>query len=100
MKGWGYKVFCAKNSTDALTILKQTEIDLLFTDVVMPGSMSGYELAEKASKEYSKLKILITSGFADKASGNEKYAKYGFELISKPYDRGHLAHILRKLLDE
>ena len=100
LKGWGYKVFCAKNAADALTILEHTEIDLLFSDVVMPGSMNGYALAEKVSQKYPKLKVLITSGFADKESGNEKYAKYGFELIPKPYDRGHLAQSLRQLLDE
>lgn len=100
LKGWGYKVFCAKNSADALTILEHTEIDLLFSDVVMPGGMNGYALAEKASQKYPKLKVLITSGFADKESGNEKYVKYEFELIPKPYDRGHLAQSLRQLLDE
>ena len=100
LQGWGYKVFCAKNSAEALKILEHTEIDLLFSDVVMPGGMNGYALAEKASQKYPKLKVLITSGFADKERGNEKYAKYGFELIPKPYDRGHLAQSLRQLLDE
>lgn len=100
LKGWGYEVFCAKNAADALSILENTEIDLLFSDVVMPGSVSGYELAEKVTQNYPKIKVLITSGFADKAAGNEKYAKYEFKLISKPYERGDLALALRKLLDE
>ena len=100
LKGWGYNVFCARNAADALTMLEHTEIDVLFTDVVMPGSMNGYELAEKASQKYPKLKVLITSGYADKEGENGKYAKNEFELISKPYDRGDLAQILRKLLDE
>lgn len=100
LKGWGYNVFCARNAADALTMLEHTEIDLLFSDVVMPGSMNGYELAEKASQKYPKLKVLITSGYADKEGENGKYAKNEFELISKPYDRGDLAQTLRKLLDE
>lgn len=100
LKGWGYNVFCARNAADALAMLEHTEIDLLFSDVVMPGSMNGYELAEKASQKYPKLKVLITSGYADKEGENGKYAKNEFELISKPYDRGDLAQILRKLLDE
>ncbi len=99
LKGWGYKVYCAKNAADAFTILEDTAIDLLFSDVVMPGNVNGYELAEQAIEKNSKLKVLITSGFADKFGGNEKYVKYGFELISKPYDRGKLAEKLRQLLD-
>ena len=65
----------------------------------MPGGMSGYELAVKASAIDEKLKVLITSGFADKYAENEKYAKYGFELVAKPYDRAELAEKLRQLLD-
>lgn len=99
LKGWGYKVFCAKNADEALLILGKSQIDLLFSDVVMPGSMNGYALAEAAVKKYPKLKVLITSGFADKFAG-EDYTKYGFELISKPYSRDSLAKTLRQILDE
>lgn len=99
LKGWGYKVYSAKNAADAFTILEDTAIDLLFSDVVMPGNINGYELAEQAREKNSKLKVLITSGFADKFGGNEKYAKYEFEHISKPYDRSALAVRLRKLLN-
>lgn len=70
--------------------------DLIF---LMPGNINGYELAEQAREKNSKLKVLIASGFADKFGGNEKYAKYGFELIPKPYDRAKLAEKLRQLLD-
>ena len=100
LKGLGYKVFCAKNAEEALKILESSKIDLLFTDVVMPGGMSGYALAEAAIQKFPDLKILITSGYADKVADNKEYAKYEFELISKPYHRGHLAKTLRELLDE
>ena len=99
LESWGYTVYCANNAADALAILKKEKIDLLFSDVVMPGKMNGYELAEKAHELNPQLKILITSGYADKFGGNEKYEKYGFELISKPYDREELADRLRYLLD-
>jgi len=98
LKERGYTVYSAANAADALTILENTSIDLLFTDIVMPGGMSGYELAEKATQMNANLKVLVTSGFADKVEGNEKYAKYEFELISKPYNRDDLLEKLRLLL--
>lgn len=100
LKGLGYKVFCAKNAEEALRVLESSKIDLVFTDVVMPGGMSGYALAEKVVQKFPHLKILITSGYADKAAGNEEFAKYGFKLIPKPYNRGDLAKTLRELLDK
>lgn len=99
LDSWGYKVYCAKSAAEALTVLENSSIDLLFTDVVMPGNVSGYELAEKATLLNSKLKVLVTSGFAQKFGDNDKYAKYNFEMISKPYDRGELSEKLRQLLD-
>ena len=100
LKCWGYTVYCANNADAALSMLENNSIDLLFSDVVMPGGMNGYELAVKACDADAKLKVLITSGFADKVAGNEKYAKYGFDLVSKPYSRVELAEKLRQLLDE
>ena len=100
LKGWGYKVYCAKSARDAITILENSSIDLIFTDVVMPGNVNGYELAEKALQINEKLKVLITSGFAGKSGNIDKYAKYNFEMISKPYNREELSSKFRLLLDE
>lgn len=100
LQGLGYKVFSAKNAQEALSILESSKIDLLFTDVVMPGGINGYELAEKACKQHPKLKVLITSGYADKFGNNEEYEKHGFELVSKPYDRLEIAEKIRQLLAE
>jgi len=100
LKNWGYEVYIAKNALEAMSILEKSAIDLLFTDVVMPGNIDGYALAEKAVLMKPKLKILITSGFAEKFGDNEKYAKYNFNFISKPYERKDLAEKLRLLLDE
>ena len=100
LKGWGYDVYSAKSASDALAILENIKIDLLFTDVVMPGNMNGYDLAEKVKQEYPETKILITSGFSEKVKDHEEYVKSGFELIPKPYDRRVLAETLRRLLDK
>lgn len=100
LKRWGYKVYCAKNADEAIAILEASSIDLLFTDVVMPGNVNGYELAEKAIQMNAELKVLITSGFSEKAGNNQKYAKYEFGLIHKPYNRAVLSEKLRELFDE
>lgn len=100
LKEWGYRVFAASNAADAINILESTSIDLLFSDVVMPGGMSGYQLAEKALQMNAKLKVLMTSGYADKIDGNEEFAKYEFQHLAKPYSRRTLLERLRVLLDE
>jgi len=99
LKKWGYQIFTASNAVDAINILESTSIDLLFTDVVMPGGMSGYQLAEKALQMNVKLRVLITSGYADKIDGNEEFAKYEFQHLAKPYSRSTLLEKLRYLLD-
>ena len=100
LKAWGYEVYSAINAADALKVLESRHIDLLFSDIVMPGGMGGYELAKNALEMNSKLKVLITSGYADKMPKDELDGKSSFELISKPYNRKDLAEKLRQLLDE
>ncbi len=100
LKSQGYIVYTASNATDALKILKTSPVDLLFTDIVMPGGISGYELAETAKQLIPALNVILTSGFADKVEGSEKYAKYEFELLTKPYHRAELLEKLRLLFDE
>ena len=100
LKSQGYIVHTASNATDALKILETNPVDLLFTDIVMPGGISGYELAETAKQLIPALNVILTSGFADKVEGSEKYAKYEFELLTKPYHRAELLEKLRLLFDE
>lgn len=96
----GYRVLCARNGREALEILHQTgNVDLLFTDVVMPGGINGPQLAEAARRLRPTLKILFTSGFSRgtiEASGN---LVDGIEMLKKPYRRNELAMMLRKVLD-
>ncbi len=99
LKSWGYTVHTAGSAHDALAILQQTKVDLLFTDVVMPGDISGYELGTRALQLQPDLKILITSGYAEKFRHHEQYAEINFELIAKPYNRMVLAKKIRQLLD-
>lgn len=72
----------------------------MFTDIVMPGNINGFELAEKAAALYPNLKIIITSGFTDIALARNGQAKFKTNLLEKPYTIRELSYRLRQLLDE
>ena len=96
----GYTVLLAANGAEALAILeKGTQIDLLFTDVVMPGAISGRQLAEQAVEIVPKLKVLFTSGYTENAIVHNGRLDRGVELLSKPYSREQLAAKIRRVLD-
>ena len=95
----GYKVSCAENGVIALELLKkQPEIDLLFSDVVMPGGINGYQLAEMALALQPTIKILLTSGYTGRAIRNTEQAIFETKLISKPYTVNELSTQIRAVL--
>jgi CheY-like chemotaxis protein len=99
IKALGYEVLKADNVQQALEILeKDDSIDLLFTDVIMPGAMSGPELAEKASEIRPALAVLFTSGYTRDAIGVQNILKPDINLLHKPYHYQQLATKLRQLL--
>jgi CheY-like chemotaxis protein len=95
LAGLGYRVIPATNAQSALAILASREtIHLLFTDVVMPGDMSGPDLAEAAQQLRPGLRVLFTTGYADKCSeAPERH------VLRKPYDRRGMASAVRAALD-
>ncbi|MGH6754866.1 MAG: ATP-binding protein, partial [Bradyrhizobium sp.] len=96
----GYKVIVAGNADEALTIVRQgTAFDLLFTDIVMPGSMNGRQLAETLMDGRPALRVLFTSGYSDGALPLQGRAGQGIPLLTKPYRRAELARMLRRCLD-
>ncbi|MCR5876134.1 response regulator [Phenylobacterium sp. J426] len=97
LSGLGYAVRTATNAAEALEILhSDAEVDLLFTDVVMPGGVSGVSLARTAKELRPELRVLLTSGFVGDGQINEGRE---FPLLDKPYDTPVMASMLRKLLD-
>ncbi len=97
----GYKVLSASNGQQALQQLeKKPGIDLLFTDVVMPGGINGYELAEQAVAKHPELKVLLTSGYTEMAVVRNGQARFDANLLSKPYTQANLAQKIRQCLDE
>jgi signal transduction histidine kinase/DNA-binding response OmpR family regulator len=97
LTGLGYQVHTATNAAEALEFLHTgEEIDLLFTDVVMPGGVSGVSLARTARELRPGLKVLLTSGFVGEGAVIENAE---FPLLDKPYETALLAAKLRRLLD-
>ena len=96
----GYTTQTAENGAQALEILKtNTDFDLIFSDVVMPGGINGYELAEQATTLNPHIKILLTSGFTSRTMIKEGQKKFESNLLSKPYRKSELAQRVRLILD-
>lgn len=94
----GYKVLATSNGVEALALLRSGEpIDLLFSDVLMRGGMSGVTLAEQARQIRGGLKVLLTSGYPSRDGARVGPAE--FPMIRKPYQRDKLALMLRTILD-
>ena len=98
LKSLGYTVVTAPNAAKAMKVLRtDRRIDLLFTDMVMPGGVSGLQLARQARELRPELPILLTSGYVGPAG---QACTTEFPLIDKPYEQNLLAAKLRELLDE
>ena len=97
---YGYKVFTAENSNDALDILEKNKIDLMLSDIVMPG-MDGYQLSTVVSLRFPNVKIQLASGFTDNLQHNlnEKNKILHESLLQKPYRKDKLLQCIRSLLD-
>ncbi|MGV1846317.1 MULTISPECIES: PAS domain S-box protein [unclassified Rhizobium] len=97
----GYRVLKAVDAASALTIIESgLPIDLLFTDVVMPGPLKSAELARKAKQRQPDMAVLFTSGYTENSIVHGGRLDAGVELLSKPYSRDALARRIRQLLDQ
>jgi CheY-like chemotaxis protein len=95
----GYRVLKAKDAQSALAIVESgIPIDMLFTDVVMPGPLRSPELARKARERLPNLAVLFTSGYTEDAIVHDGRLDEGVDLLSKPYTREALARKLRHVL--
>ena len=95
----GYRVVLAANAEEALKCLNEERIELLLTDVVMPGSMNGRHLADQATRLFPNLKVVFMSGYTENAIIHHGRLDAGVLLLSKPFRRSDLAQILRRALD-
>jgi PAS domain S-box-containing protein len=99
LEGLGYRVTSTESPDAALALLeKDSAYDLLFTDVVMPGSLSAMELAAEARRRRPGIAVLLTSGYARGSIPEAADASEGYPLIAKPYGEEDLATKLRTAL--
>ena len=96
----GYKVITAPNGSVALDIIRNNpDIDLLFTDMIMPGGVSGADVTREALGIRPELKCLYTSGFTGEALSNIEAGQQYIGLLSKPYNRLELSQKIRNAID-
>lgn len=96
----GYTVYAASSSEQALQLLTEhAGIDLMFSDVIMPDDISGYELAQKAMALRPDLRILLASGFTSDVMKQKGLALFDAEILHKPYRYDELSSKLREILD-
>jgi len=100
IRGLGYATLEASNAVEALAVIdSNAAIDLLFTDVIMPGPMNGRLLVDEALKRRPSLKTLFTSGYTENAIVHHGRLDSGVLLLAKPYRKPELARMIRMALD-
>ena len=101
LAGQGYRVLEAANGADALACWSRhrDEIALLLTDLVMPGGMSGQQLAERLQQEVPALPVVFTSGYSAEIAGRELILKAGENFVQKPFPPSQLLMVVRRSLD-
>ena len=100
LRDFGYTTLVASNAREALEILDSSErVDLLFTDLIMPGGMNGVLLAREARRRQPKLKILLATGYAEASLERTDIGGSEFDLLNKPYRRTELVRRVRAILD-
>jgi two-component system CheB/CheR fusion protein len=93
----GYRVLEAKQADDALQVMELESIDVLLTDIVMPGGKDGIELARQAKQRWPTIALVFSSGFSQaKLDGNALSLPAGTPLLSKPYRKENLANAVRE----
>jgi signal transduction histidine kinase len=99
IRNLGYDTLSAENAPEALALLSQDRrIDLLFTDIIMPGPMNGQQLSVEAAKLRPGLKVLFTSGYTEDAIIHHGRLDPGVLLLAKPYRVSDLAKMIRTAL--
>jgi PAS domain S-box-containing protein len=96
----GYTTLQAANAAEALAVIEAGHrINLLFTDMIMPGSMNGHQLASEVQRRRLGIKVLFTSGYTENAIIHHGRLDSGVLLLAKPYRKSEMARMIRKAID-
>jgi nitrogen-specific signal transduction histidine kinase/CheY-like chemotaxis protein len=99
LRALGYRVAEAGNVEEALSILETETVDLLFSDIVMPGPLNGIDLAHRAAASWPSVKILLASGYSETRPKPNQLGR-DVRVLAKPYSRDELAAALVEVLGE
>lgn len=95
----GFNIKEAANGDQAYAMLKEgLPVDILFSDLVMPGNLNGFELAAKVAEEFPEVRVLLTSGYASDAVSERMAKGVRYEILHKPFRQSELANRLQSLL--
>jgi len=101
LRSLGYVTIAASDGREALALIERgATFDLLFTDVIMPKGINGFELSSEVAKRCPGTKVLFTSGYTDSAMIHQGQLDGGVLLLPKPYRRSQLARMVRMALGE
>src|SRR5262249_50084314 len=99
LQSLGYRTIAADDGPAALVeIDRHPDIDLLFTDVIMPGGLNGRQLADEAMRRRPNIRVLFTSGYPEDIIVHHGRLDAGVHLLDKPYRKAELARMIRVVL--
>ena len=97
----GYQVLEAHDGPSALEVLRRGDkVDLVFTDLIMPGGLSGREVAIRAREMKPGIKVMLTSGYAEELVHGDDLQRERLKVLRKPYQQADLVAALRDVLGE
>jgi len=100
LKILNYRAIAARNGQEALEIADRTDgIDLVFTDLAMPGGVSGYDVADHMRQHHPRVAVLLTSGYAEDLMHAPRLGAHAIRLLRKPYRQSELARMLREVIE-
>ena len=100
LRNFGYEVVQVEDAKGALDVLRSgRKVDLVFSDVVMPGTMSGFGLARWIKENMPASSVLLTSGFAEDVARAGEAPDPELRILRKPYTGSELARALRRAID-
>jgi len=96
----GYRTHVAYDAKSALELLDGgVPVDVLFSDMIMPGGMNGVVLAREARRRLPRIKVLLTTGYSELALSNADVGGSEFEILAKPYSRREVVRRIRMVID-